>query len=206
MRSSSSFCPRRIKHAIAKLFAIRPQLWRLVRRTLSHPRRAVLAAILIGGGTALVALVARADESPFMTDSDAAMVKNAATFIDTATNSVKHTTYVGRSPHEAFFTPDEPPTSVALYDQGLSQMLEAAVTGLNPTQPYVLALSPQPDSSGTLEPLAEFTTNAAGAAVVNTLGPIRQIVQGEQDVQRRYLVIVPGSPAQPGAPVQIQAN
>ena len=31
---------------------------------------------------------------------------NAVTFIDTATNTVKHTTYVGRSPHEAFFTPD----------------------------------------------------------------------------------------------------
>ena len=31
---------------------------------------------------------------------------NSVTFIDTATNSVKHTTYVGRSPHEAFFTPD----------------------------------------------------------------------------------------------------
>jgi Uncharacterized conserved protein len=28
------------------------------------------------------------------------------TFIDTATNAVKHTTYVGRSPHEPFFTPD----------------------------------------------------------------------------------------------------
>ena len=28
------------------------------------------------------------------------------TFIDTATNTVKHTTYVGRAPHEAFFTPD----------------------------------------------------------------------------------------------------
>lgn len=31
---------------------------------------------------------------------------NSATFIDTATNAVKHVTYVGRSPHEAFFTPD----------------------------------------------------------------------------------------------------
>ena len=31
---------------------------------------------------------------------------NSVTFIDTATTSVKHTTYVGRSPHEAFFTPD----------------------------------------------------------------------------------------------------
>ena len=31
---------------------------------------------------------------------------NAVSWIDTATNTVKHTTYVGRSPHEAFFTPD----------------------------------------------------------------------------------------------------
>ena len=31
---------------------------------------------------------------------------NSVTFIDTATNAVKRVTYVGRSPHEAFFTPD----------------------------------------------------------------------------------------------------
>src|SRR5215475_3373160 len=31
---------------------------------------------------------------------------NSVTFIDTATNAIKHITYVGRSPHEAFFTPD----------------------------------------------------------------------------------------------------
>jgi len=31
---------------------------------------------------------------------------NSVTFIDTGTNAVKHTTYVGRSPHEAFYTPD----------------------------------------------------------------------------------------------------
>src|SRR5438874_1212761 len=31
---------------------------------------------------------------------------NSVTFIDTATNAVKHVTYVGRAPHEAFFTPD----------------------------------------------------------------------------------------------------
>ena len=30
---------------------------------------------------------------------------NSITLIDTATNAVKHTAYVGRSPHEAFFTP-----------------------------------------------------------------------------------------------------
>jgi YVTN family beta-propeller protein len=31
---------------------------------------------------------------------------NSVSFIDTASNSIKHVTYVGRAPHEAFFTPD----------------------------------------------------------------------------------------------------
>src|ERR1700747_1744314 len=35
-----------------------------------------------------------------------AIGSNAVNFIDTATNSVKHVTYVGRAPHEAFFTSD----------------------------------------------------------------------------------------------------
>src|SRR6202045_3692036 len=30
----------------------------------------------------------------------------SVSFIDTATNAVKHITYIGRSPHEPFFTPD----------------------------------------------------------------------------------------------------
>src|SRR5258705_580760 len=34
------------------------------------------------------------------------IASNSVTFIDTATNKVKHTTYVGRSPHEPFFTQD----------------------------------------------------------------------------------------------------
>src|SRR5262245_59815074 len=34
------------------------------------------------------------------------IASNSVTFIDTANNAVKHVTYVGRSPHEAFFTPD----------------------------------------------------------------------------------------------------
>jgi len=31
---------------------------------------------------------------------------NSVAFIDTATNTIKHVTYIGRSPHEAFFTTD----------------------------------------------------------------------------------------------------
>jgi hypothetical protein len=38
------------------------------------------------------------------------------------------------------------------------------------------------------------------------LGPIRQVVRAEVDVQRRYLVIAPGSASQPGVAVQIQTG
>jgi YVTN family beta-propeller protein len=95
-------------------------------------------------------------------------------------------------------------TSVALFDQGLIQVLQAAVTGLQPKQPYVLALAQQPDGNGALEPLAAFMTNPAGAAIVNAAGPIRQVVQGEAKIPRRYLVIVPGTAAELGKPAQIQ--
>ena len=99
-----------------------------------------------------------------------------------------------------------PPTSVSLFDQGLVQVLQASVTGLEPKQPYVLALSATPDGAGALESLATFTTNPAGAAIVNALGPIRQVVGAEASMLRRYLVIAPGTAAAPGAPVQIQAT
>jgi hypothetical protein len=49
-------------------------------------------------------------------------------------------------------------------------------------------------------------TNPAGSAIVNAVGPIRQAVHGEEKIQRRYLVIVPGTPAQHGGPVQVQAE
>jgi YVTN family beta-propeller protein len=97
------------------------------------------------------------------------------------------------------------PTSVTLFDQGLVQVLEAAVTGLLPKTPYVLALSDQANGGGVLVPLQAFTTNPAGAAIVNTVGPIRQVVRAEAGTQRRYLVIVSGTPTQLGNLVQIQA-
>ena len=115
------------------------------------------------------------------------------------------------------------PTSVTLFDQGLVQVLEASATGLEPKHPYVLALSDRADGGGKLEPLASFMTNPAGSAIVNAVGPIRQIVRGEADAPRRYLVIVPGewqgpkpsyngfdwetrSAAQLGKPAQVQVK
>jgi len=100
------------------------------------------------------------------------------------------------------------PTSVSLFDQGLIQVLQAAVTGLEPCKPYVLALARRRDGGGggPLEPLAAFTTNPAGAAVVDAIGPIRQIVRAGTEVERRYLVIASGTPAQLGPVVQTQVD
>jgi YVTN family beta-propeller protein len=98
------------------------------------------------------------------------------------------------------------PTSVSLFDQGLTQVLEAAVSGLQPKQPYVLALATRPDGGGSLEALSAFTTNPAGSAIVNAVGPIRQIVASPQSAERRYLVIVAGTAEKLGALVQVQSE
>jgi YVTN family beta-propeller protein len=101
---------------------------------------------------------------------------------------------------------DKAPTSVSLSDQGLVQVLEASVTGLEPGKPYVLALSNKASGDGVLQPLQGFMTNPAGAAVVNAIGPIRQLVRGDDKGQRRYLVIAPGTATSPGSPVQVQVE
>jgi YVTN family beta-propeller protein len=99
---------------------------------------------------------------------------------------------------------DKAPTSVSLFDQGLTQIFQASATGLQPKMPYVLALSSEPNGKGRLEVIAAFMTNPAGAAIVNTVGPIRQVVQGEQQIPRRYLVIAEGHADKPGPVVQVQ--
>jgi len=159
--------------------------------------------------------------------------------IDTLTNKVIATASIGQAPQALTYVPDavpsgpgtenlqplgvagrvahlslatsakdngKAPTSVSLFDQGLVQVLEASVTGLQPKQHYVLALSGKPDGTGALEPLSPFMTNPAGAAIVNAIGPIRQLVEAGDAGQRQYLVIVPGTIDHPGAPVQVQAQ
>jgi YVTN family beta-propeller protein len=95
-------------------------------------------------------------------------------------------------------------TTVAVNNQGLVDLLEAAVTGLEPNKPYLLALVSNADGSGPVEPLAKFMTNPAGAAIVVTVGPLRRAVQGNEGSPRRFLVIVPLKEDKPGAPVQVQ--
>ena len=50
---------------------------------------------------------------------------NSVTFIDTATNAVKHVTYVGRSPHEAFFTPNGQEVWVTVRGENYISVLDA---------------------------------------------------------------------------------
>ena len=130
---------------------------------------------------------------------------------DRGTEGLQPLGVAGQSAHLALAAPDAAasaptPTSVTLFDQGLVQVLEASVTGLDPKKPYVLALAERADGAGALEPLANFMTNPAGSAIVNAVGAIRQIVRGEAAAPRRYLVIAPGSTAAPGKPVQVQTE
>src|SRR6266566_4326615 len=159
-----------------------------------------------------------------------------AAVIDTLENKVIDTIAIGQAPQGVAYVPNavpegdgtqnlqplgvgsqfvqltlagadsKPATQVTLFDQGLVQVLQAAVTGLPPKQPFVLALSDDPKGAGRLEPLAGFVTNPAGAAIVNTIGPIRQVTQSTGATPKRYLVIAAGTPAQLGEPVQVQTQ
>ena len=161
--------------------------------------------------------------------------QDAMDAIDTATNTVIATIPIGQAAQAVNYVPGAVPsgngrdglqplgvagaaahfslgprggpatTSVSLFDQGLVQVVQAAVTGLQPNAPYLLALSDHQDGSGALQPLAAFMTNPAGAAIVNATGPIRQLVRGEGATSRRYLVVASGVPADPGPALQVQA-
>lgn len=97
-------------------------------------------------------------------------------------------------------------TTVSLFEQGITQVLQASATGLEPKQPYLLALSSRADGSGELEPLTRFMTNPAGAAIVNAVGPIRQIVDARHADERRYLVIAKSDDSHQGSVVQVQTR
>jgi YVTN family beta-propeller protein len=164
---------------------------------------------------------------------------DALAAIDTATNTVIANIPIGQAPQAIAYVPNaapnpddrqnlqplgvaghvshlalaakdakdgQAPTSVSLFDQGLIQVLQASVTGLEPKQKYVLALADHADGSGSLEPLAAFMTNPAGSAIVNATGPIRQIVQDSETSERRYLVVAPGDATTFGQAIQVQTR
>ena len=115
----------------------------------------------------------------------------------------------GSAAHLALATPGErTSTTVSLFDQGLTQVLQAAVAGLEPAKPYALALTSNADGTGEIQLIAQFMTNPAGAAVVNAVGPIRQIVDPATQArdERRYLTVMTVENGKPGRPVQLQKS
>jgi YVTN family beta-propeller protein len=99
-------------------------------------------------------------------------------------------------------------TTVSLFDQGLTQVLQAAVVGLEPAKPYMLALTSNADGTGKIEPIAQFMTNPAGAQIVNAVGPIRQIVDPATEArdERRYLAVLTVENGKFGRPAQLQQS
>lgn len=97
-------------------------------------------------------------------------------------------------------------SSVSLFDQGLQQVFQAAVAGLAPKSSYFFALTAMRDGSGERDPIAAFTTNPAGAAIVNASGHIRQAAAGSEGRDRRYLTIFEGTIDAPGVPAQVQVD
>jgi YVTN family beta-propeller protein len=156
---------------------------------------------------------------------------DAVAAIDTLTNRVIATIPVGQGPQGLAYVPAAVPTGdgmanllplakagekvqltlsgtgnsqVTLFDQGQVQILQAAVAGLSPKMPYVLALAKRADGTGDLQPLAKFMTNPAGSAIVNAVAPLRQIVTGNARDERRYIVIASGEPDALGPVLQVQ--
>lgn len=96
-------------------------------------------------------------------------------------------------------------TTVTINNQGLLDLLEAAVTGLEPNGSYAIVLTANPDGSGQRVGLASFKANAAGAQVVTAVTELRAMLAPEADVHSRwYLAIVKNGDGSNGAIVQIQ--
>ena len=70
--------------------------------------------------------------------------------------------------------------------------------------PFLLGLSNRADGGGPIQPLAKFMTNPAGSAIVNAVGPLRDVVTRAEGNARRYLVIATGDPATVGPAIQVQ--
>jgi YVTN family beta-propeller protein len=99
------------------------------------------------------------------------------------------------------------PTTVTLNYQGPLDLLEAAVTGLHPNANYTLGYAPNlADPADNFQALSAFKTNAAGAQIVESIGPLRQVVAGTpQPGDQRFLEIVPTGNTQP-VQVQLQSH
>ena len=94
-------------------------------------------------------------------------------------------------------------TTATINNQGLVDIIQAAVTGLEPKKTYFLATSMQADGSGVLTPIAKFMSNPAGAAIVGAVGALRSTLAGNGAAARAYLVVAMEQDGKPGKALQV---
>ena len=94
-------------------------------------------------------------------------------------------------------------STAAINNQGLVDVIQAAVTGLEAKKMYFLATSMQADGSGPLVPIAKFMSNPAGAAIVDAVGALRSPLAGNGSTPRQYLVVTDEQDGKPGKALQV---
>jgi hypothetical protein len=98
--------------------------------------------------------------------------------------------------------------SVAVNSLGLLDLVEVAAENLMPASQYQLNLAERGDTSEKLEPLAVFTTQPDGSAIVQAIGPLKTLAAeagtSAGDSSRQYLTVTPAS--NPSQIVLLQAN
>lgn len=94
-------------------------------------------------------------------------------------------------------------TTVTINNQGLVDVLQAAVTGVEPKKGYFLATSTKADGTGPLTPIAKFMSNPAGAAIVDAVGALRTPLDASGADGRLYLVVATDAAGKPGTVLQV---
>lgn len=111
-------------------------------------------------------------------------VTNSVAFIDTATNAVKGIAYVGRNPHEGFFTPDG--TQVWVTVRG-----ESHLAVVDPRTYQEIGRIPTTDGPG----MVVFSSDGKLAFVCNSFNPVLEVIDVVQRaVVKRIPVVSPFSP------------
>lgn len=109
---------------------------------------------------------------------------NSVTFIDTATNKVKGKTYIGRSPHEAFFTADGKAVWAVVRGEDYVSVIDA--TTFKETSRIPVANGPG---------MVQFLPNGKLAFVVSSFTPEVDVIEvASQKIIKRIAVTSPFSP------------
>jgi YVTN family beta-propeller protein len=109
---------------------------------------------------------------------------NSATFIDTATNKVKGKTYVGRSPHEGFFTADGKEVWVVVRGEDYISVIDAAT--FRETRRIKTAVGPG---------MVQFLPDGKLAFAVSSFTPQVDVIDvASHRVVKRIPVVSPFSP------------